>query len=165
MPTSTYDLISSNVLSSSSSSITLSSIPATYRDLVLVMDLLAFDNSQYSAQVRANNDSGSNYFDVFMRGNGGSGISSNATVGAFRVINAATTTEKAFTIFHFIDYSATDKHKTALQRTGAPSASDTGVYLMHHRWANTAAISSLSISTAFGQFAAGSSFYLYGIVS
>jgi hypothetical protein len=165
MPTPTYDLIASNVLTSNSASLTFSSIPATYRDLVLVFDLLAVNVSQYSARVTVNNDTGSNYVDVFMRGNGSTTSSSSGTFDRFRVINAGTTTEKGLSIFHFLDYSATDKHKVAFQRTNVTATADPATYAMAHRWANTAAISTITISTALESFAANSSFYLYGIAS
>ena len=59
MPTSTYDLIASNVLTSSASNIEFTSIPSTYRDLVIVMTVTA-DSASFG-RMRFNNNSGSNY--------------------------------------------------------------------------------------------------------
>ena len=150
MPTPTYDLIASNVLSSSASSVTFNSIPATYRDLVLVTSGL---NGGFFA--RLNGDTGANYSRVYMRGNGSSALSGAGSENFVRVNGWAT-------IFHFLDYSATDKHKPILIR------SDTYYSLTQadaQRWANTAAINSIELNANGGDFPSGSTFYLYGIVS
>jgi hypothetical protein len=63
-------------------------------------------------------------------------------------------------VFQVMDYSATDKHKTVISRgnNAALTASATA-----GRWANTAAINRVDAVLLSGSFAAGSSFYLYGI--
>jgi hypothetical protein len=53
MPTPTYDLIESTALGSSASSITFSSIPSTYRDLVLVIDVIGTDSSVNTLYARS----------------------------------------------------------------------------------------------------------------
>lgn len=161
MPTPTYDLIASNVLSSSASSVTFSSIPATYRDLVLVIQ-----NSTSSGSYlfyRINGDTGSNYPAVYMTGNGSSSSSSTNNFSYADLSFGIGTPEGATVISNFMDYSVTDKHKTILSRTSKASA---GVAAGVHRWANTSAINTILITQlGFGDFASGSSFYLYGIVS
>jgi len=159
VPTPTYDLIASNVLGSSASSVTFSSIPATYRDLVLVMEVTCSNNG--SALVRFNSDSGSNYSRVRMLGDGSAAYSSsNSGDTSFDGINTSTST--IFAQLQVMDYSATDKHKSMLCRTGRASSE---VIALAARWANTSAISSMSITQNGGNFNTGSSFYLYGIVS
>ena len=60
-----------------------------------------------------------------------------------------------------MDYSATDKHKTMLSRGGSSSF---GVGMNAGRWANTSAVTSVLVIGQSGlDFAAGSTFYLYGI--
>lgn len=159
MMTATYDLVSSNVLGSATSSIVFSSIPSTYRDLVLVVDTTASTNA--TALVRFNSDSGSNYSYVRMQGNGSaaSTISSNSVTSLWE--QTVDTNRDQF-ILQIMDYSATDKHKMVISRHNRPTAA---TWAILSRWANTSAISSLSFETASGTFSAGSSFYLYGIVS
>ena len=157
MPTSTYNLIASNVLSSSVSSVTFSSIPATYRDLILVIDGI-FTTANYPA-FRFNGDAGSNYPAVTMRGTGSAASSTTFTEnkGGF-TLDAGT---KIYGIAHIFDYAQTDKHKTFLSRGSSPSV-ETMAYC--GRWANTAAITSIEIfRTLTGNYNAGSTFYLYGI--
>lgn len=161
MPTPTYDLIASNVLSSAASSVTFSSIPATYRDLVLVIQNSVSSDSYLF--YRINGDTGSNYPAVYMGGNGSSTYSSTNNFSYADLAFGIGTAEGATVISHFMDYSATDKHKTILSRTNKASA---GVAAGAHRWANTSAITTILITqTGFGNFASGSTFYLYGIVS
>jgi hypothetical protein len=61
----------------------------------------------------------------------------------------------------FFDYSATDKHKTYVSQNGT---SNKGSEVAAGRWANTAAVTSLTLSSVNGwTFAAGSTFALYGV--
>ena len=168
MPTPTYDLIASNVLTSSASSVTFSSIPATYRDLVFVAEWNVQSGFGTYVKVRFNSDSGTNYSLVEMKGDGASAVSTSSTgengifVGDYNA--APTANQKFLTIQQIMDYSATDKHKTVLERSNNASGVVTG---WAHRWASTSAITSLQIlCVSAGQtFSAGNSFYLYGIVS
>lgn len=158
--TATYDLIASNVLTSSASSVTFSSIPATYRDLIVVFNGTTTFDGTGSLYLNFNGDSGDNYKFVFMQGNGSSADSdagSNNNLIAGNVNN----TTRTLTIVQIMDYS-TDKHKTNLIRNNN-SALNTRAGAV--RWANTAAINQIVFSTNATSFASGSSFYLYGIAS
>ena len=158
MPTPTYDLIASNVLGSSAASVTFSSIPATYGDLVLVVEALG-SGGTVDINVTFNSDTGSNYPFVSMNGTG-TGTSSLALTGSNISGINATTTSKSINIFQIMDYSVTDKHKTVLtRRDRADSATQTRA----NRWADTSAINTIAITTPSNNYAAGSTFYLYGI--
>ena len=153
MPTPTYDLIASNVLSSSASSVTFSSIPATYRDLVLVCNTLGA-----AGFIQINSDTGSNYPAVVMYGNGTTAASYTETPAFFNFSES-----NGLGRVQFFDYSATDKHKSILVRND--KAADFA-YASTVRWANTSAITSIYIYNRFSvNFSAGSTFYLYGIAS
>ena len=161
MATPTYDLLDSTTLTSSASSVTFSSISQDYRDLILVCDVIGTALSQ--ASFRVNGDSGSNYNNVEMAGNGSSassGAGSNQTSG-FVDYNASSISNavRSTLTLQALDYSATDKHKSFLFRGGR---SDGWVNASALRWANTSGITSIQIS---GSFAATSQFHLYGIAS
>lgn len=167
--TATYDLIASNVLTSSASSVTFSSIPATYRDLVLVCsELLNTDPENSNVGIRLNSDTGSNYLVVKASGNGTNTdsrtVTTNYLYADLDVLFGNTAAQKGLTIIQFMDYSATDKHKTVLSRSNVANRG-TGMYA--GRWANTAAVTTVeaTILATAGQFASGSRFHLYGIVS
>lgn len=154
MPTPTYIALANITLGSSASSVTFSSIPATYRDLVLVsaLDLTSVGN----ASISFNGDTGANYSRQYLLGTGSSAVAGADTSRQFTQATVGLRTTNVTNIF---DYSATDKHKAFIVRDN--NTSD-GVVLYSFRWANTAVITSINISAAF---AAGTSFALYGIAS
>ena len=62
-----------------------------------------------------------------------------------------------------VDYSATDKHKTTLGR-GNAFGETYPISMYVTRWANTAAITSVTVKMIVGNFAAGCTLYLYGVL-
>lgn len=154
MATPTYTLIDSTVLGSAASSVTFTSIPADYRDLVLVVNNSA--NTGIVIEAQFNNDTGSNYYGVEMYGDGSSTTSGTRTGSEFdfRILGG-------FHIVQIMDYSATDKDKTCLQRYN--SSSIAGAQAL--RWDNTAAITEIDLNASSGTFAIGTSFYLYGVAA
>lgn len=163
MPTPTYDLLASSVLSSSASSVTFSSIPATYRDLVLVAEMKSTSGTA-TVLLRVNGSS-TGYNTVVMAGSGSVSSSTSASNGAETVLmwnSGPTTTTALLSVAQFLDYSATDKHKSILIRANQANGF---VEALAARWANTAAINEIQAYTSPNAFASGSTFYLYGIVS
>jgi len=154
MPTSTYTALATVTLGGTASSVTFSSIPATYRDLILVGTGTI---SGAVGSIRFNADTGSNYTRVGMLGNGSS-TSSFADTSAEVFLNNSPMTG----ILQIMDYSATDKHKTYLHRDNNASSL---VVAQAGRWANTAAITTVGIVAVGGTFSAGVTFALYGIAS
>ena len=72
-----------------------------------------------------------------------------------------TSTSPAVIISNIMDYSATDKHTTVLNR--ANNAAN-GVHANAGRWSNTSAVTQVQVY-ATSNFAAGSTFYLYGVAA
>ena len=152
--------LATTTLGSSASTVTFSSIPATYRDLRLVCSMSnTVGNGALLVQV--NTDTGANYNWVRMYGDGSSTASSSSSGSTSATVGNFGTGQSSNSI-DFLDYSATDKHKTWLSRTN-----DAGYIVSSYcaRWANTAAITSIVIYPAGNAFSAGSTFSLYGIVS
>jgi hypothetical protein len=152
-------------LGSGQSSVTFSSIPATYRDLQVVVSF-AMSGTGSASRLRFNGDTGANYSGVWMGGQGSSTASGTETgATGSRVIGYSvgpTTGQQTFTL-SVMDYSATDKHKSAVSRF-----SDAGgdVQATATRWASTSAITSVTIYDVLGQsFVTGSTFAIYGILS
>jgi hypothetical protein len=157
MPKKTYTQINSVTLASASSSVTFSSIPQNFRDLILVLDGTPTANS--IVNFRYNGDSGANYNRVGMEGDGTTPSSYFGT-GATSLRVIAWRTGRSNAIHQIMDYSATDKHKTSISR-GNPT--DVAVQAAAGRWANTSAITSIAVTLDANQFATGSTFTLYGI--
>jgi hypothetical protein len=162
MPTATYTPLATVTLGSTAATVTFSSIPATYRDLILVAN---YSISSGQSQIQLNSDTGSNYSTVLMSGSTAGGAQSNSfTTTFFQIANLVgepTTTRNLLTL-QLMDYSATDKHKTGLIRS---NNAETGgaVQAQANRWANTAAITSFTIYNA--TFLTGSTFSLYGVIA
>lgn len=156
MGTPTYTPLANITLGSSASSVTFSSIPATYRDLIVVGD---YTGSTVALVLMEFNGSASGYTAVEMSGSSGGGVSSStATNINFGAIYGS---NKMTVISQIMDYSATDKHKTVLRRGN--NAQQSELNAAAGRWASTSAITSISIATTGGTFSSGSTFALYGI--
>jgi hypothetical protein len=163
MSTPTYTPLAEVTLSSSASSVTFSSIPATYRDLVVVF--VAAGSTTLQGRVRLNGDTGSNYNYVRMSGSGSAATSASAasqTSGFLSAIAQATTTGALQMNINIMDYSATNKHTTIISRA---DQSANGTEAFANRWANTAAVTSVQILTSTGNWASGTTATLYGIAA
>ena len=158
----TYTPLATTTLGSSSASVTFSSIPGSYTDLVIAMSLSSTANDSDYSYIRYNGDTGSNYSNTIMSGNGTSALSdrfSNRT--DFNIdYTANLTTQIANRIVQIQNYSNTTTYKTALVRANRAGA---GTDLMCGLWRSTAAITTILITHSVNQFATGSSFTLYGI--
>jgi len=171
---STYTLISSNVLSSSAASVTFSSIPSTYTDLVLRISArndgaATTDN----AKLQFNGDTSSaNYSWNYLRGNGSTAsaaITSTGVIGYFQLNwfsnGAASVATNTFTNneLYIPSYTASQKKQFSwfnAQEDNSSTANLWGYALLYH---STTAISSITITGSSYNFVSGSSFYLYGI--
>lgn len=165
--TPTYVLLTQATLAANSSSVTFSSIPQNYGDLVITLNGKPSDTSFPVIALRFNGDSGSNYSYVGVSGNGSSTNSgTNASLGYLSIGQAhgtgPSTSSQFQTIVNIIEYSAIDKHKVAISRNSVP---DTGAETQVARWANTAAVTSISAITTSGGFAIGTTISIYGLVA
>ena len=158
MGTPTYTPLATVTLGSSASSVTFGSIPATYRDLILVTNLQASANTYCRLYLNADEVS-SNYSRVILYFEGG--------LGSISQTNSDTGLTSTSTFvnnnWQIMDSSSTNKHKPILGRQG--SAQRDIIYMDTIRWANTAAVTTVKLAIATGTFSTGSSFSLYGIVS
>jgi hypothetical protein len=163
--TTTYIPIATTTLSSTATNLSLTSIPGTYTDLILV--IRASVDSDGDLRYRINGDTGSNYSGTIIWGSGsaaGSSRASNQTSGLTNSYGGFTTTlGNSVQILHFMNYSNTGTYKTILSRTNAAGS---GVDATVGLWRSTSAITSIDIgknSGMGGTFQIGSTFTLYGI--
>lgn len=161
MPTPTYTALANITLGSTDSEIVFSSIPSSFRDLVVVVDG-STSSTGVGVGLRYNGDTGANYSAVIMAGSGSATSASAPTGSIYSDVMYADNTGRINGIIQIIDYSATDKHKTLLSRSNQASSF---VLAYTSRWANTAAVTSVTILTATSSFAAGTTLALYGIAS
>jgi len=157
----TYEPIATQTLGSATGSVTFSSIPSTYTDLILIFNGGA-DGSGINICARFNSDTGTNYSTTRLMGNGTTATSDRVTSGSMiygTVLSNATLNSNA--IFQINNYSNTTTYKTCLIRTNATEVRLSATVSL---WRNTAAISTIVLSPEFtGNFTSGSTFTLYGI--
>jgi hypothetical protein len=160
----TYEPIATTTLGSAQTTITLSSIPATYTDLVLI-GYLRLASGTSSGCYRLNGDTGNNYSTISIWGDGSTASSyrnSNISVAYFdtgTIPNAADTFMPV--ILHFMNYSNTTTNKTIIGRS---SNSSSLVQESVNLYRSTSAINSIEIrNDANVNFATGSMLSLYGI--
>ena len=164
----TYTLISSNVLSSSAASVTFSSIPSTYTDLVLRYSgrMDAGANKILKIQI-AGADTSLSY--TRLVGDPSSSPSSGSGTGSSWAgyTDGSTMTASTFSSgeIYLSNYASTSAYK-AFSTVGIAerNATDARMMAVAGLYSSNSAISSitlLDISTA--NWVSGSSFYLYGI--
>jgi hypothetical protein len=158
----TYFAIAEQTLGSAATSVTFSSIPSTYTDLVLVISHTG-TLATAEARLQLNSDTGSNYSWTQLYGNGSSAASyrvSNASNLPLLPNEASSTTVPSTMIVNLQNYSNTTTNKTLLYRSGISSlATSANVGL----WRSTSAITSIYLFTPTSTFATGATFSLYGI--
>lgn len=160
-----YIPLANVTLASNSTSVTFSNIPGIFKDLVLVGN---WTNSSTSSagRLQVNGDSGANYNGVWITANGSSTASGNeASQTSARIAGAISGPDNGYTNYvslHFMDYAATDKHKTIISRFGSANRESQATA---SRWASTSAITSIRFFDILGQtFQTGATFSLYGVV-
>ena len=162
---STMTPIATNTLVSAASTLTFSSIPQTYTDLVLVasniVPSVGMDITMY-----VNGDTGTNYSGNAIGGNG-SGVTAGKVINKsymyvsdwWVAINGTNPT--MFTV-HCMNYSNATTYKTFLSRGTIQGATSTGeTTAAVSLWRSTSAVTSITIQTSSGTMGVGSTFILY----
>ena len=167
MAANTYTLISSNVLASSAASVTFSSIPATYTDLVLRVSARRAEAGRQDLLIKPNNDT-SNNSSTNIQGSGAAATSNATSAQSIKIANIIpSTNETASTFcnaeFYMPNYAGTANKPSGTFGVGENNA--TTAYIVGNAALSqiASAISSIVLSLASGTFNTGSSFYLYGI--
>jgi len=165
----TYTLISSNTLSSAAATVTFSSIPATYTDLLLKISArndAAFYVS--SAVIKINAITGTYSFTTLV--GDGSAPSSGRDSGSYQgfylsAVNGNTATSNSFSSHevYIPNYAGSANKVASLDNANETNATAAYRTINASLLGNTAAVTSLTITTNSTNFLTGSSFYLYGI--
>ena len=164
----TYEPIATQTASGSASTITFSSIPSTYTDLVLVANIAA-SSGTFGSLLQFNSDTTTNYGATVLYGDGASAASVRAASGSSINLNYygdATTTALAQTIIiNIMNYANTTTFKTFISRAGNANGTYAGVSAIVGLWKKTPeAINSITVKTVSGgNYSNTSTFTLYGI--
>jgi hypothetical protein len=163
----TYTPIATTTLGSNAASVTFSSITSAYTDLILVSfarsTIASTGNNLYC---RFNSDSGTNYSATEIAGDGSSVYADPQVNSTYAFIGFTSGASAASDVFgvstsNFQNYANATTNKTMISRGNAAGQ---GTHTIVSMWRSTAAITQIVVYPAgVNNFAAGSSFTLYGV--
>jgi hypothetical protein len=156
-------IASSTVGSGGVASITFSSIAQTYSHLQIrgIWKVSSIGN----LKIQFNGDTGANYKGHFLYGDGASASSGVLSVSPNAMslgYNGATTSFEA-SVCDILDYTNTNKYTTIRSLDGNDRNGAGDVELDSGVWLNTAAVTSITLTPAFGTLSEFSSLALYGV--
>ena len=156
---STYEPIATQTLGSSQATVTFSSIPSTYTDLILVAT--GKPTSAATIYLRFNSDTASNYSYTQIEGYGSTTASNRVSSSTATTYGVWRTTTTQYSLLQIQNYSNTTTNKTLICRSY--DNDNTGVSRTFvNLWRNTAAINRIDLISD-NSYATGCTFTLYGI--
>jgi hypothetical protein len=166
MPTNTYVALQTQTLGTAAASVTFSSIPQGYTDLVLISQLKNTGGAG-NLKIRFNGDTASNYSYTNIYGNGSSASSGRNSNQTEIIFGQADSVQFLFNTLNIFNYTNTTTFKTTLSRSndagGGNLYPSTGAIV--GLWRKTPeAITSFSIFSD-SNIASGSTFTIYGIAA
>lgn len=169
----TYTLIASNTLSSSAASVTFSSIPNTYTDLVLKISSRAANtgtSANFTLAVSMNGNSTNNHSYTVLRATGSTvnsfAGSSVTNINGVQSATAATANTFGSAEFYLPNYNSSTNKSVSFYSVAEDNTTSAAIRATAGLYNNTSAITSLVVWSQSGyDLDAGSSFFLYGIQS
>jgi hypothetical protein len=162
MPTNTYTPIASVTLSATASEVVFSGLPQTFRDLIFVINGGVVSGG-HNVLISFNGDTAANYTAVQMSGTGSSVDGSAAFGRLLNYFGFFTGDLNSMIKAEVFDYAQTNKHKTYLSRA---SSAGNGVAAVAGRWANTNAITAVTLtSQSPSSFRIGTSLTVFGVIA
>lgn len=166
-PSGAYDSIATFTLTSTSTGVTFTSIPSTYTHLQLRTVSINSTSGNRLIQVGSSGsvDTGANYGIHELYGSG-----TSATAGS--ILSASNiqifyappdASAPAASVTDILDYTNTNKITVTRTLGGADLNGSGRITFASGFWNNTAAVNTLKVFPASGNFEAGSRFALYGI--
>lgn len=160
----TYELITSTTLGSAQATVTLTSIPSTYTDLILVVTCYATGGGGGSIRTKVNSDGSTLYNTTYFYGDGSSvtpGQTGDTNTGLFMGRMNGYSTEMGGGLIHIPNYATTTTFKNM---TCFNFGRDMINWFASGTYRSTNAITSIYMDVeSSANFDTGSTFYLYGI--
>lgn len=157
----TYEIIDKTILGSNAAYIEFTSIPSTYKDVILVGSTRTTKTSiNDEAELKLN---GTAITGIRLYGTG-AGVASDTTpimlpAGA----NATSDTFDNFTIY-IPNYASTTQYKSvSIDQTGENNGTTAYATLIAGLYSSNTAVSTIRLTSLTGSYVTNSSFYLYGI--
>ena len=155
------------------STISFTAIPATYKHLQLRAiartNNTSGDSTQDYLRLKINSDTGSNYANHSLYGDGssatGQAFTSQTTAYIQRIAgNGATSGVFGAFVLDLLDYQNTNKYKTTRSLGGIDNNGSGRIYFTSNLWMSTSAVTQIDLSAGDGSLVSQySSFALYGI--
>ena len=167
MANATQVLINSATANGSQTSITFSSIPSTYTDLLVQISARSTVTGSTESIYYYYNGANSNNNDRYMLGSGSAASSNQQLVAYGGELDTGNQTANTFSSheIYIPNYSSTSNFKSSSVNSVEENNGTTCYMAMAgNLWSSTAAITSITITTSgSNDFVSGSNFYLYGI--
>jgi len=159
-----FPIAMATVNNTSTSTITFSSIPQTYKHLELRMsynNLTGLDNMK----MILNGSTGPAWWHL-LYGDGSSAAGSNSNVSSSQIFGiqfGRSDTHQYAGVVSIPDYTSTTKNKTVKYYGGVDNSSSGGVWVTSNIFTTTSAITSITLSPTAYNFTPGTIMSLYGI--
>jgi len=168
-----YDLLETQVLTSSASSVTFTGLGSysDYKHLQIryTIQYINGTTGTTAMNLQFNNDTGSNYAKHQLTGNG-STVTSGATTSSSNIQLSDAGTRPSETnnfgagVIDILDFSSSAKNTTIRALYGATTPSESYVYLTSGLWNSTSAVTSIKHFSVSGfSYSVGTRFSLYGV--
>jgi hypothetical protein len=166
--------LATTTLSTATATVTFANVSQTYEHLQVRIWGYNSSGSDRTLYLQLNSDSGSNYRNHYLSGNGtavSAGSEGAATTGILPLnANSSQTgfngdsTKASVVIMDILDYRNTNKNTTVRTLGGWDGNGSGNVYLSSGLWMNTAAVTNLYFQLPYStNFGSGTTFALYGI--
>ena len=163
----TYTLIASNTLSTTAATVTFSSIPATYTDLLVKTSTRGDSAAAAFTSIRLlPNGSSANGTTRWIRGNGSaasSDLDSTAIYSGESDTSTATASTFASIEWYIPNYASSNYKSFSIDSAQENNTTAAYLHLVAGLWSVATAISSIELDLSAGSFVQYSTFYLYGI--
>jgi hypothetical protein len=162
----TYTLIDKSILGSTTASVTFTSIPSTYTDLLLKASARSNKAGQVYEIIRLNfNGVTTNQSSRWIEGSGsGTSIGTSTRIDSFTNGDGATSNTFGNTEFYIPNYTGSNYKSITSDGVNETNATFALAGLFAGLWSDTSAITQIEVKPQDGSaWLSGSSFYLYGI--
>ena len=161
----TYEKIATTTLGSAATTLDLTSIPATYTDLRLVVVGADNDSAGYNIRFQYNNDTGNNYSFTDLRGDGSSASSLRVSNDNYIFAGSmpADINVPFLATLDIFSYAGST-YKTTLVESSTDKNGSGSTRRLVGLWRSTSAITSVKLISNGGTYKAGTTATLYGIL-
>ena len=167
----TYTLISSSTVATNTASVTFSSIPSTYTDLVIRCSNRTASGGVETLNIQLNGDTATNYSSTNVKGSGTAASNSRTTSDTSATMYTSDWSSDTANTFsngeiYIPSYTVAQNKPIGTFGVEENNAAAAFITASASLWRSTAAVTSITlIYTGGNNHLAGSSFYLYGIKS